>query len=299
MLALAAACTRVPMEQTPVRAKTPGELQEYLRTHEPDIELFSLRGPFAVSERTDIEVRVSPREAYAADLYVPSGSGKAPLVILLHGYDSSKEAHANQAMHLASWGMHALAVQLPKRGPWVTNGRILARIVNAIHRAPGAIDAGIDPNRIVLAGHSFGGAAVAIALGEGAPAIGGVLLDPAAVGRDLPKILQQIHKPVMIIGADEALGSTRNREYFYRYVRSGVSEVSVRDATHEDAQYPSEYSLRNYGSDPYTTEEVQITFTAALTAAAWSLASTGRLDYAWTSFEPVLKTGKLFNPRRK
>jgi pimeloyl-ACP methyl ester carboxylesterase len=300
LLAVAGACTRLPpVEQTTVKVNTVGELQDYLRTHKADLDLFRLRGPFAVTERTDHELRLGPREAFYGDLYLSAAAERAPLVVFVHGYDSSKEAHANQAMHAASWGMHALSVQLPKRGPWVTNGRLLTRIVNHVRRSPDSVDPRVDPNRIVLVGHSFGAAAVAIALGEGAPAVGGVLLDPAAVGRDLPKILQQINKPVMIIGADEQVGSTRNREFFYRYVRSGVAEVSIKDATHEDAQYPSEYSLRNYGSDPYTTEELQIAFAAALTSAAMSLASTGGLDYAWTSYAPVLQSGKFYNAKRK
>jgi hypothetical protein len=58
---------------------------------------------------------------------------KAPLVIVLHGYDNAKEDHAFQAMHLASWGMHSLALNLPKRGPWIANGRTLAALVDAIH----------------------------------------------------------------------------------------------------------------------------------------------------------------------
>ena len=298
--ALAAACTRVPpMEQTSVKARTVTELQDYLQTQKPDIELFRLRGPFPVTERKDHELRISPREQFYADVYLSASGEKAPLVVFVHGYDSSKEAHANQAMRVASWGMHAVSVQLPKHGPWVNNGRLLARIVNFVRRSPEMIDARVDADKIIIVGHSFGAAAAAIALGEGAPALGAVLLDPAAVGRDLPKILQQIVKPVMIIGADEEIASTRNRDFFYRYVRSGVAEVSIRDATHEDAQYPSEYSLQHYGTDPYTTEEAQITFAAALTAAVLSLASTGGLDYAWTSYASLLQKGTFYNAKRK
>ena len=38
---------------------------------------------------------------------------------------------------------------------------------------------------------------------------------------------------------------------------------------------------------PLDTEEAQITFVSALTAAAFSLSATGGLDYAWASFEDV------------
>src|SRR5205085_8583244 len=117
-----------------------------------------------------------------------------------------------------------------------------------------------------LVGHSFGGSAVAVALAEGVPAAGGILLDPAAIGKDLPNYLRRINKPVMLLGADDDVGSTRNRDYFYRFIRSGIAEISIRDAAHEDAQFPSEFSLQNFGIDPHTTEELQVTFVSALTS---------------------------------
>jgi len=104
---------------------------------------------------------------------------------------------------------------------------------------------------------------------------------------------------VLVLGADTEVASTRNRDYFYRFIRSGVAEVSIRDAAHEDGQYPSEFSLRNFGSDPHTTEESQITFVSALTSAAISLSTSGTFDYAWTSFGAVFENGKFFNARRK
>ena len=94
--------------------------------------------------------------------------------------------------------MHSLSVQLPNTGPWSANGRTLARLVSAIQRSPEIVDQRVDAGRIVLIGHSFGASAVAIALGDGAPAVGGVLLDAAGIGQDLPKFLKQIKKPVML-----------------------------------------------------------------------------------------------------
>ena len=98
--------------------------------------------------------------------------------------------------------------------------------------------------------------------------------------------------------ADEDIATTRFREYFFDYIRRQTAEISIRHATHEDAQYPSESWLRN-GSDPNTNEESQVTFVSALTSAALSLSSTGGFDYAWTTFGPVLENGKFFNARRK
>jgi len=296
-LALVSSCARLPSTGvTSLKPATMSELRGYLLSHKADLDQFRLRGPFAVAVQKDYEIRLSANERIDADLYLSAPAEKAPLVIFLHGYENSKEDHAYQAMHLATWGMHSLALQLPNNGPWVGNGRTLAKIVSYIYRRPEIIDSRIDVNRIILVGHSFGGSSVAIALAEGARAAGGILLDPAGVGKVLPNFLRRINKPVMLLGADEKVSSTRDRGYFYRYIRSGIAEVSIRDATHEDAQYPAELPLQLFES---TTEELQITFVSALTSAAFSLAHTGKFDYAWTSFGNAIDNGKLINAKKK
>lgn len=291
-LTLISGCARLPdTGVTSLKPATLSELQGYLLNHKADLDQFRLRGPYAVDTQENYEIRLSTTELIKTDLFLSAHAEKAPLVIFLHGHDSSKEDHTFQVMHVASWGMHGLALQLPNNGPWVGNGKTLTKIVNFIYRWPEIIDNRIDVNKIVLVGHSFGGSAVAIALAEGAPAAGGVLLDPAAVGRDLPKFLRQINTPIMLLGADERVSSARNRDYFYRFIRSGIAEVSIKDAVHEDAQYPSDVGL--------ATEELQVTFVSALTSAALSLSATGKFDYAWTSFGEAIENGKFFNAKKK
>jgi pimeloyl-ACP methyl ester carboxylesterase len=135
------------------------------------------------------------------------------LVIILHGFNSSKEDHTYQAMHLTSLGMHSLSLQLPNKGPWVSNGRTLVKIVQFIYRWPEIFDNHVAVSKIVLLGHSFGGAAVAVALAEGAPATGAILLDPAAISRELPAYLSRIKRPMLILGADEHVSPARNLDY--------------------------------------------------------------------------------------
>ena len=285
-------------EVTPIKAANPAELQGQLLS-KPDVAQFRLRGPFAVIERKDLEIPVPSGLTVEADLYLCATSRKAPLVIVLHGYDNSKADHAFQAMHLASWGMHSLAINLPKHGPWIANGRTLARLVESIQRTPQLVDNRIDTDKIILVGHSFGATAVAAALGEGARALGGVLLDPAGISRQLPQSLKQITVPVIVIGADEDIWPTRNRGQFYRFIPAAVGEISIRDTVHEDAQYPNQYTLRAFQDQPDDTEEAQIAFVSALTVSAFSLAAIGSIDYAWTSFENGIKKGIFFNARRK
>jgi len=286
-------------EATPLTAADPAELQRYLLSRKPDVAQFRLRGPFAVIERRDLEIPLSPDLTVEADLYLCAAARKAPLVVVLHGLNNSKSDHAFQAKHLASWGMHGMAVDLPNHGPWITNGRILARLVDAVHPTPQLVDSRIDAEKIILVGHSFGATAVAAALGEGVPALGGIMLDPAGIGRQLPQLLKRITVPVMVIGADEDIWPTRNRGQFYRFIPGAVGEISIRDTVHADAQYPNERTLRAFEDNPDDTEEAQIMFVSALTASAFSLAATGSLDYAWKSFEDGINNGIFFNARRK
>ena len=301
LLAHSAGCARrfPATEVTPIKAASPADLQRHLLSRKPDVAQFRLRGPFATIERRELEIPLPSGLTVEANLYLCPAARKAPLVVVLHGQDNSKEDHAFQAMHLASWGMHSLAIELPNRGPWIANGRTLAKLVDAIHRTPQLVDDRIDADKIILAGHSFGATAVGAALGEGAPAVGGVLLDPAGIGRQLPQLLRRITVPVMVIGADEDIWPTRNRGQFYRFIPAAVGEISIRDTVHQDAQYPNEYTLRAFEDNPDDTEEAQITFVSALTASAFGLAATGSLDYAWSSFENGINNGSFFNARRK
>jgi pimeloyl-ACP methyl ester carboxylesterase len=301
ILLIGGGCTRrLPItEVTPLKAASPADLQQLLLSREPDLGVFRLRGPFHVTERRNVDIRVSDNLSVSADLYLCETARSAPLVIVLHGLDNSKDDHAFQALHAASWGMHAMALQLPNQGPWIANGKTLARLVSAIHQNSQLVDSRIDVRKIILVGHSYGATAVASALAESTPALGAVLLDPAGIGRELPAVLKRVKVPVMVLGADEEIWATRNREYFYRFIPRNVGEVSIRDAMHGDAQFTVERTRRLIFDDPIATEEAQVTFVSAMTASAFGLAATGGIDYAWTSFSDALKKGIFFNARRK
>jgi pimeloyl-ACP methyl ester carboxylesterase len=288
-----------PVTEASITAGTVAELHGYLLSREATVDLFRARGPFGVAIQKDRELRLTSSQHIKTDVYLSAPGQNAPLIIFLHGQDSSKRAHANHAAHLASWGMHCLSVQLPDNGPWDSNGRTLAGLVRLVYRSPEVLDKRIDTSKIILVGHSFGAYAVAVALAEGAPAAGAILLDPAAFGKDLTNILRRIQKPVMVLGADDEEVSPRNRDSFYEFIRSNVAEVSIRNAVHEDAQYPSEFALQNGGVDPHTTEELQVTFVSALAAAAISISATGTLEYAWMSFRQALQDERFFNAKKK
>lgn len=298
-LVLMAGCARLPeIPTTPLRPESIGKLERHLLDHSPDVDQFRLRGPFEVVVREGVDIALGAGERVTGDLYLAAPRDRAPLVILLHGHENSRAHHAYQAYHLASWGLHSFAIDLPNQGPWVENGKTLARLVAQIRRAPASLDARVDTQRIVLVGHSFGGAAVAVALADGAPASGGILLDPASEFQELPRYLGRVRKPVLIVSADARVAMTQNRDDFFYFVPSDVFEVSVTDAHHEDAEFPYDSGLGLFEGSQATRPH-QITFAAALVSGAFSIGFTGKLDYAWDSFADAVSAGKLLDRMRK
>lgn len=292
LLLVLGGCARMPnIEKTTLRPKSLDELEAYVLRNKPSLTLFRSSGPFDVERRDDHVIPLSATERIEADLFVAGHAAPAPLVIFLHGHGNSKESHAYQAMHVASWGMHSMTIQLPAEGPWIGNGRTLARMVEWIHQQPEVLGVRIDVGRIILVGHSFGGTAVAVALADKARVTGAILLDPAGSGSGLPGYLQRVATPVLVLGADERVSVTHNRDYFFRFIRNGVAELSITDASHEDAQFPAD--------GVQTTEALQITFASAITSAVFSLSLTRRLEQAWASFQDDFKNGRMFKGYKK
>jgi len=299
-LVLLGGCARLPdIGVTPLKHATVGTLQKQLLSERSQLERFRLRGPFEVTVREDQTIDLGGGERIEADVYSPSAADTAPLVILLHGHENGKDDHAYQAYHLASWGLHAMAVQLPNTGPWDENGATLARVARQVQLHPQAVDRRVDPRRIVLAGHSFGAASVVIALAEGAPALGGILLDPASPLPSLSRYLRRVRVPLIVLMADHRLGETNGGGDFYEYARGGIAQISVANATHDDATFPIASPLEALFSGADTTEAAQLAFVTALTSAAMSLGLTGQLDFAWKSYAEGVKTGLLYDALRK
>lgn len=296
---LVAGCARLPeISTTPLQPETLGKLQQHLLDHSPDVDQFRLRGPFDVAQEEDIEIDAAAGGRIVGDLFLSSAKQRAPLVILLHGHGNSRAEHAYQAYHLATWGLHSLTLDLPNEGPWIDHGKTLARLVERIRRGVPKLDSRIDRERIVIAGHSFGAAAVAVALAQGAPVLGAILLDPASEFGELPGYLARVRKPVTIVGADPHIGTTKNRDDFFYYLPGNVFEVSVANAHHEDAEFAFESAFDIFDGSQ-ATRALQITFAATLTSAAFSIGFTGNLDYVWNSTYDAAKEGKLIGRMRK
>jgi pimeloyl-ACP methyl ester carboxylesterase len=273
------------------------DVQAGLLARAPDTAVFASPGPFAAVVRENVAVPLDAGRSLIGDFVETDVSTPAPLVILLHGNHSRKEAHRRQAELLAGWGLHALVLQLPNTEHWVQNGRDLAALVGALGRHPDLLGPRINAEKIILVGHSFGGSAVVVAAGSGAAVRGVVLLDPAVFSDRVLAYMRQIRVPVMLLGADAAVFRSRRRRQFFGQIPAEMGEISIVGATHDDAQNPSMFSLYAFGLDPFTSRQRQARFTAALAASAFSLAAYGDLDYAWRAFEKDLARGQIKNAR--
>lgn len=291
-------------------------LQRSIARLQPEVGHYRETGPFSVelhrgyvfpvsTQRTDADLAFSSfpdmqppqpsgqtlaKDRIDADLFLARHADPAPLIVFMHGYGGSTVNHQSQARHVASWGMHAVALRLLNDSEWGTNGRTLARFVRFLQSPPKDLERRIDPSRIILIGYSFGAISTSVALALRAPVLGAVLLDPAAVRSAVANWLPLVQAPVMIIGADENVAHASLRDHYFQHLGGRVVEVSVAGATHEDAQSVEEEE---------TTPSLQTTFNSMITAAAFSFVDNGRLDYAWRSIQSRIAAGELFGARRK
>lgn len=238
----------------------------------PQIAELKNDGPFHQHKITNYHISLSPKEFLLADIYKPDSLGKKPLIILVHGNKSSKEAHAMQGEYFASWGLIAMAISLPNLGEWMENGERILKLVKLIKTLPTIISSDVDPDNIILAGHSFGGSAVSIASGLNAPVKGLILLDPALYKSEVIRYIEKNNKPTILLGADRDVFKSRKRSAFFKYKHNNIGEISIRNSHHDDAQMPSMTEFQNVlGLDFNVDYERQKTFAASMLVSSLSL----------------------------
>jgi pimeloyl-ACP methyl ester carboxylesterase len=132
---------------------------------------------------------LSHGERVNAQLYLPAGAGPHPAVILLHGLPGNEQnLDLARAMQRAGWAV----VTFHYRGSWGSGGKFTLEggcddvdaLLAEIESASGAAKWHIDPRRMVIMGHSYGGYVAACAAGRHPELTGTALLAPWDVSYD-------------------------------------------------------------------------------------------------------------------
>jgi len=131
--------------------------------------------------------------------YLASGIGPHPTLIIAHGWPGNeKNLDLAQAVRRAGWN----AVTFNYRGSWGSAGKFRfaqvpedAAAVLAYLRGHAA-ELGVDPRRLVLAGHSMGGWATALTAARDAGLAGAILISASDLGK-----VGTLARPEVVAGA--------------------------------------------------------------------------------------------------
>lgn len=145
--------------------------------------------PATASPRARMEVLHIPSGGVEINgvAYLAAGPGEHPTIVICHGWPGNeKNLDLAQALRRAGWN----AVTFNYRGAWGSPGNFRfaqnpddARAVLAMLRRPDmAAKLGIDPRRIVLAGHSMGGWVTGMVAADDPGLAGAILISAANMG---------------------------------------------------------------------------------------------------------------------
>ena len=103
-----------------------------------------------------------------------------------------------------------------------------------------------------------------------------------------------------MLGADTKVFKSRRRPIFYKNIKGHMVELSVKDATHNDAQSPNLFSLKQtVGLEHGTDSDRQNIFISALITASYSMTRTTDLSFFYHEMKQERRKGVLSFLRHK
>ena len=166
-------------------------------------------------------------------LYRPPGEGVHPTVVLLHGLPGNEQnLDLAQSMRRAGWTVIAFHY----RGSWGSGGRYTLKggigdakaLLDSLARPASAQAWGVDPSRIVLVGHSYGGYVAAQTAADTPAILGVVLLAPWDISYDtrawgaLPSARRDAAAVAEFADAERRLTGANARSLLLEVMRDGA-----------------------------------------------------------------------------
>ena len=253
-------------------------MTQYFGNNPDELDILRQTGPFRYKIRPNLAISLSRTKSLLADVFTPNNAkAPTPLVVFIHGSDSDKEAHREQARQLASWGYFVLIADLPVRKVWRSNGRKIAMLVDMIRAWPKIIHEHVDTENIILVGHPFGGSAAIVAASL-TKVKGVVFLDPALVHSNVTTTLPKVEVPAILLGADRRVYTAKGRSEFFPSWGGPFAEISILGADHDDAQFPTMIELW-IGIDPFVHRGKQQLFLEFLSLSVFSIAANQGVEH--------------------
>jgi uncharacterized protein len=181
-------------------------------------------------------------------LYSPAGAGPHPTLVICHGLPGNeKNLDLAQAVRRAGWN----AVTFNYRGSWGSPGSFrfaqnpqdADAVLAYLRDPPNAAKLGIDPKRIVIAGHSMGGWVVAHTAAHDHALSGAILISMADMGvtggRPRAKALAEMADDMETLAdvtaesmADEL--TAHAKEFVVTGTAAGLAQIPVLAITSDD-----------------------------------------------------------------
>jgi len=184
-------------------------------------------------------VRVqAPAGTFDVDLYLPAGGGKAPLVIVAHGFWRSKEKMADWGKHLAEQGFAVAVPTLPAWADHARNGRAICELIDWI--ASSVPTADVDTERTGLVGFSAGGLATLLSADDPRVRVW-VGLDPVDVAGKGAAAAKRVSAFALVLRAEpHSCNGHGNAKGIQSALTARSLGLMIKGATHADPEWPTD-----------------------------------------------------------
>lgn len=197
----------------------------------------SLPVPKGVVKRT--EKLVLQGQEVPVDFYLPQNIGKAPVVIVAHGFTRNRRVMAGWGNLLAQNGMIAVVPNLPFLTHHIRNARAINDLIALVH-TPGHLTHPAPNNAVAIMGHSAGGYATVLAASHEKRLRCWVGLDPVDFGDHALHALASVQSPGLILLAEPgAWNRHANAVPWLNHATASLTALRIHHSTHCDSENPS------------------------------------------------------------
>jgi dienelactone hydrolase len=182
-------------------------------------------------------------ENVEVDFFIPKTSGRAPLVVVAHGFSRSRKNFEGWGERLARAGYFAAIPDMPTNTDHRQNGHAIEELIQILStRPPERLrSAQFETDRVAVVGHSAGGLATLLAASKDRHIVLWVGLDPVDSGDIGAKAADDRIFTSLVLRAEPSRCSQReNIKGLEEHLRGPWLIAKIDGASHCDAEEPTD-----------------------------------------------------------